>query len=273
MPGAGRRGDKAQVPSDSHGCTGCPHPALGPAVCGSSNVNINGIPALRVGDQGIHGACCGGNTWEAVRGAKGVFINGRPAYRIGDASQHCGGVGRLIEGSQNVLIGDLAGGTIRPPVTDDAPVREVVSRIRVLSEVGKPLRGVLCEVLVPEKGIQRLQTDGTGWIAVRHPEAILQVELMVLGVGENTSRTVWLKQDGALPREKRLHNMGFFGQDEAQNGQSFQRAHHIFDGTELQDQGLSAIEGDYLTLPEPHELDVEILAKPTPNQGPTGERT
>ena len=70
MPGAGRRGDKAQVPSDSHGCTGCPHPALGPAVCGSSNVNINGIPALRVGDQGIHGF----QIYKTPRFRRGVLV-------------------------------------------------------------------------------------------------------------------------------------------------------------------------------------------------------
>lgn len=109
MPPAGRLGDKAQVPADSHGCPGCPHPAIGPAIDGSGNVNINGQPALRVGDKGVHAACCGPNTWEAVQGAPGVFINGRAAHRMGDPNQHCGGAGKLVEGSSNVLIGNFTG--------------------------------------------------------------------------------------------------------------------------------------------------------------------
>lgn len=110
MPPAGRLGDKAQVPADAHGCPGCPHPGIGPAVSGSGNVQINGRPALRVGDKGIHAACCGSNTWEAVKGASGVFINGKAAHRLGDANQHCGGQGKLVEGSADVFIGDQSRG-------------------------------------------------------------------------------------------------------------------------------------------------------------------
>ena len=59
MPGQGRLGDGANTPGDAHGCPGCPHPATGPAIQGSPHVNVNGLPALRVGDTGIHAACCG----------------------------------------------------------------------------------------------------------------------------------------------------------------------------------------------------------------------
>lgn len=107
MPPAGRLGDRACVPADAHGCPACPHPAVGPAISGSPNVNINGKPALRVNDNGIHAACCGPNTWAALKGSNSVFINGRAAHRLGDATRHCGGVGQLIEGSPNVFIGDL----------------------------------------------------------------------------------------------------------------------------------------------------------------------
>ncbi|HEX2569580.1 MAG TPA: PAAR domain-containing protein [Polyangia bacterium] len=72
---------------------------------GSPNVQVNGRPALRVGDTGIHAACCGGNTWTAQQGSATVFINGKPAYRMNDPSRHCGGMGRLIEGSPNVIVG------------------------------------------------------------------------------------------------------------------------------------------------------------------------
>ena len=105
MPGAGRIGDKAQCPSDAHGCPGCAHGVIGPGVAGSPDVVINDRPALRVGDPGIHSACCGPNTWKAAQGSATVFINDKPAYRMGDMSQHCGGVGKLIEGSTNVIVG------------------------------------------------------------------------------------------------------------------------------------------------------------------------
>lgn len=105
MPGAGRLGDKAQGTSDAHGCPGCPHPVVGPAIRGSDTVNINSRPALRKDDQGIHAACCGANMWQAAEGSATVFINDKPAVRMNDQTRHCGGSGKLIEGSDNVIIG------------------------------------------------------------------------------------------------------------------------------------------------------------------------
>lgn len=105
MPGAGRLGDKANIPADAHGCVACPHPATGPAVSGSPDVMINNRPAVRVGDSGVHAVCCAGNTWKAQMGSNTVFINGKAAHRQNDMTQHCGGVGRLIEGSADVDIG------------------------------------------------------------------------------------------------------------------------------------------------------------------------
>ncbi|MGE0546323.1 MAG: PAAR domain-containing protein [Kofleriaceae bacterium] len=105
MPPQGRLGDKSQVPVCAHGCPACPHPAIGPAIGGSPDVNVNGRPALRAGDPGIHAACCGPNTWTAQAGSSTVFINNMPAHRMGDADTHCGGIGKLIEGSPNVIVG------------------------------------------------------------------------------------------------------------------------------------------------------------------------
>ena len=113
MPPQARLGDKALIPADAHGCVACPHTASGPAVAGSPNVNVNGRPAIRVDDPGIHTACCGGNTWNAQTGSKSVFINGKPAHRLGDAVRHCGGTGKCIEGSGNVFVGDLHVGSGR----------------------------------------------------------------------------------------------------------------------------------------------------------------
>ena len=105
MPAAARVGDKSQCPSDGHGCPGCAHNVIGPAVAGSPDVQITGMPAVRVGDPGIHAACCGPNTWTATAGSATVFINGKAAHRQNDVDAHCGGVGKMIEGSPDVTIG------------------------------------------------------------------------------------------------------------------------------------------------------------------------
>ncbi len=78
---------------------------MGPAIAGSPNVRVNSRAALRVGDPGVHAACCGPNTWEAQQGSGTVRINGKPAHRVGDRVKACGGVGTLIEGSADVRAG------------------------------------------------------------------------------------------------------------------------------------------------------------------------
>jgi uncharacterized Zn-binding protein involved in type VI secretion len=105
MPGQSRLGDKSQASADAHGCPACPHPATGPAVMGSPNVMVNGRPALRVDDMGMHAACCGPNMWTAKMGSGTVNINGKQAHRMNDMDTHCGGVGQMIEGSSNVITG------------------------------------------------------------------------------------------------------------------------------------------------------------------------
>ncbi len=110
MPQQGRLGDKSMVPADAHGCPACPHTCVGPAVAGSPDVMVNDKPALRIGDPGVHSACCGPNTWVAQTGAPAVYINGRKAHRLGDVDAHCGGSGKMIEGSPNVIVGDQGGG-------------------------------------------------------------------------------------------------------------------------------------------------------------------
>ena len=105
MPPQGRVGDMSNVPADAHGCPACPHPCVGPATKGSPNVMVNKMPALRVTDSGVHAACCGPNTWVAKAGSGTVFINNLKAHRLGDSDQHCGGMGQLIQGSPNVIVG------------------------------------------------------------------------------------------------------------------------------------------------------------------------
>jgi uncharacterized Zn-binding protein involved in type VI secretion len=105
MPAQSRLGDQSSVQSDAHGCPACPHTCVGPAIVASPNVNVNNLPALRVGDKGIHAACCGPNMWTAIGGSTTVFINGKAAHRLGDLDQHCGGMGSMTQGSPNVFTG------------------------------------------------------------------------------------------------------------------------------------------------------------------------
>lgn len=105
MPPLGRLGDESKAPIDAHGCPACPHSVSGPAIEGSPDVFINFKPALRVGDKGVHTACCGPNMWTATKGSGTVFINHRPAHRKGDLDLHCGGIGTLSEGSPDVNVG------------------------------------------------------------------------------------------------------------------------------------------------------------------------
>ena len=105
MPPACRLGDNAFCPADAHGCPACAHSVIGPAITGSEDTLINSKKALRVTDQGVHSACCGPNQWMAVEGSPTVLINALMAHRLGDQTQHCGGMGKLVEGSSDVLIG------------------------------------------------------------------------------------------------------------------------------------------------------------------------
>ena len=105
MPANSRLGDKSKVDADAHGCPACAHTCVGPAVSGSPTVFVNSKPALRVNDNGVHAACCGANTWVAIAGSGTVYINSQAAHRLDDADQHCGGVGKMIEGSPNVFSG------------------------------------------------------------------------------------------------------------------------------------------------------------------------
>ncbi len=105
MPGAARLGDKAKVDADVHGCPACPHPGVGPIVQGSADVNINGRPAARLDDPGIHAACCGSNTFKISQGSGSVYVNGKPLARMNDKTKHCGGDGPIVDGSSDVFVG------------------------------------------------------------------------------------------------------------------------------------------------------------------------
>ena len=95
-------GDKALCPADSHGCPGCAHTVIGPIKAGSTRVKINGRGVARVGDTGVHAACCGPNTFKIVSGDSNLLVDGRPAARLGDKTQHCGGMGHVVEAAVTI---------------------------------------------------------------------------------------------------------------------------------------------------------------------------
>jgi len=108
-------------------------------------VLINGERALRVGDPGVHAACCGPNAWQATAGAPGVFINGKNAHRKGDAIAHCGGDGALSTGSGNVIIGDLSGGSATAVPHDQS------MEIEYVDALGRPIQEVTVRVVCQHK--------------------------------------------------------------------------------------------------------------------------
>jgi len=99
--------DQSQNPADSHGCTSCAHPVVGPAITGSSDTIVEGQPVLRAqaADSGVHSSCCGPNTWVTQAGSSTVTVNDIPVVRLGDATVHCGGPGVIITGAGTVIIG------------------------------------------------------------------------------------------------------------------------------------------------------------------------
>jgi uncharacterized Zn-binding protein involved in type VI secretion len=101
-----RLGDVSLVPRDGHGRACCAHTCIGPAVTGSPDVRVNNLPALRVGDFGVHSHCCDSNMWVAVLGSGSVRINNLEAHRLGDLDEHCGGPGFMVQGSPDVKVGD-----------------------------------------------------------------------------------------------------------------------------------------------------------------------
>ena len=95
--GYARVSDLSRVDADAHGCPACPHPAVGPIIVGSggTNVLLADKPVATVGDNGIHAACCGPNTFVIKTGDARVLINGKPAAWEHSEVDHCGGTGYM----------------------------------------------------------------------------------------------------------------------------------------------------------------------------------
>jgi hypothetical protein len=138
-------------------------------------VLIDGRPALRVDDTGIHAVCCNANMWRADQGSATVFINGKPAVRKGDRTQHCGGTGMLVDGSDDVIIdASTSGGSGATGNSSANGAAESSSstsngyeiRFRVISKEDRsPVAGVHYQVIGPDGSVVATgTTDAIGVI-------------------------------------------------------------------------------------------------------------
>jgi len=140
MPIVCRLGDISEtITPDAHGCPACPHPCKGPAITASANVFIQGKEALRVGDRGVHSACCGPNTWVVIEASAQVHVNGQPLVRVGDRTQHCGAIGKLTTGAAMVVDGSPSMFTIMNNM-------EKMSNESMSSVIANPAPGAAGEV-------------------------------------------------------------------------------------------------------------------------------
>src|SRR5687767_8287890 len=105
MGNASRLGDYSFAGVPKPGRSSRTHTASGPATTGSPNVIINNRAAVRVDDRGMYHGVGGSGAWRAAHGAPRVLINGRRAHRTHDENKHRGGVGEMLQGSPNVVIG------------------------------------------------------------------------------------------------------------------------------------------------------------------------
>jgi uncharacterized Zn-binding protein involved in type VI secretion len=89
----------------SPGVPQCDAPSIQSTLEGSSNVFINGIGAVRIGDAmktHTHGCGCVNHSPTLSTSSSTVFVNGKGLGRLGDAYD---GNHRISSGSSNVLAG------------------------------------------------------------------------------------------------------------------------------------------------------------------------
>jgi uncharacterized Zn-binding protein involved in type VI secretion len=221
MPAAARLGDKAQVDADAHGCPACPHPGVGPVVTGSPDVFVNGKPAARQDDLGIHAACCGPNTFTIKRGSPTVYVNGKPIARMNDNTQHCGGSGPIIEGSPDVHIDDGAGGqglgsyalnALRVLLQTQTRPRPPQQRRRTDTHPGSASQGNVATTQ-PSQGyvksarwsVQRARKGNEVWLWIECTADLtgsLNVEIWVVDADGTLDKKVHSLQENAAPHVK-----------------------------------------------------------------------
>jgi hypothetical protein len=127
-------------------------------------VFANARPVVRVGDPGVHAACCGPNTWVAQVGSTGVFVNGIAVHRLGDADKHCGGVGKMVEGSPDVYAGGGSGAIVPSEIVEGLGDKFVA----VFRDAeGAPISYLPVVVTLPTGELRKMRTDKDGRVVVR----------------------------------------------------------------------------------------------------------
>lgn len=88
-------------------CSPCAHTWTGEITAGSTNVNINGAQAVRIGDTG-NTNCPHGSTFIIISGSTNV-TNTMGLARVSDYAmcQWCFSVGQILEGSTDVFVNNL----------------------------------------------------------------------------------------------------------------------------------------------------------------------
>lgn len=127
-------GSLAKSPSDAHGCTGCPHTVIGPVITGSALVFVGPYAAARVGDRGVHAACCQHNSFVITSGDNEVLIEGKPAARPGlSSTRHCGGEGLLIKDASAIEDGILRTGyALSNPGAREGEMEEYLNKLKAM---------------------------------------------------------------------------------------------------------------------------------------------
>ena len=93
-----------------------------------------------------------------------MFINGIAAHRMGDATVHCGGNGKLVEGSPDVIIG---GKQPEKQASEDEPLRYDV-RKRIVFPDGSELANEAYDLIDGEGTVIRSgSTDSKGLVHER----------------------------------------------------------------------------------------------------------
>lgn len=111
----------------------CPLPGHGtnPTVSGSSDVLINNLPTLRVGDS----TACGD---AVIEGIGNILVNGKPIAFLGSATAH-GGI--IVTGSGDVLVGTQSGSA--PFVAPEILAKNSQQYQLIDANTGLPVEGSL----------------------------------------------------------------------------------------------------------------------------------
>jgi len=110
-------------------------------------------------------------------------------------------------------------------------------RIRVLDRSEEPCKNVTCDVWIRPFTKSRHKTDGKGWLALWSPPKAKHADFKIVSPYQAEKRRVYLQplpDDDKVASKQRLHNLGFFGDDEAgEDERMFRRAYGVDESEDL----------------------------------------